>query len=58
MSDVFLVLGLATFLHYFGIFTFHTQHYWSLLFLLAAVDFFFESWRKNLKEKPNKGENK
>jgi len=58
MSDVFLVLGLATFLHYFGIFTFHTQHYWSLLFLLAAVDFFFETWRKNLKEKSNKGENK
>jgi hypothetical protein len=25
---------------------------------LAAVDFFFETWQKRLKEKPNKGENK
>lgn len=26
-------LAIATFLHYFGIFTFHTGHYWACLFI-------------------------
>lgn len=56
MSDILLVLGISSFTHYFGIFTFHTVHYWSLLFFLFTVDFFFTSWSNKLKEKDNKKE--
>ena len=58
MSDIILVLGIATFLHYFGIFTFHSVHYWSLLFLLFSVDWFFESWNKRLEEPKDKEKEK
>jgi len=58
MADIILVLGIATFFHYFGIFTFRSEHYWSLLFLFFSVGFFFSYWENKLGNNKNKGENK
>ena len=35
-----LVLAIASVLHYFDIFTFHTVHYWAALFLEIAITHF------------------
>ena len=60
MADILLILGIATFLHYFGIFTFHTEHYWSLIFLFFSIGFFFSYWESKLNggKNKNKGEQK
>lgn len=57
MADILLVLGIATFLHYFGIFTFHSIHYWVLLFLLSTIEFFFYSYRDKIKETKKRSKN-
>ena len=48
--SVELTLLLATVLHYFHIFTFHTEHYWICIFgimiIESAVKQFKEWWRK------------
>lgn len=39
---IILTLGFATFLHYFNIFTFHTEHYWTLLFILSSLEIIYQ----------------
>lgn len=34
---MFLTLAIASVLHYFDVFTFHTCHYWSCIFLVLVV---------------------
>ena len=55
-----LVLAIASFTHYFGIFTFHAIHYISLWFLLFAISFYVSYWIGKLNEnkKKEKGEQK
>ena len=40
-----LTLGIATFLHYFNIFTFHSCHYWALFFFMVIICSFI-NWIK------------
>lgn len=46
MADTIFILGLASFLHYFDIFTFHSAHYLSLFFFLFSIGFFISAWKR------------
>ena len=60
MVELILVLAIASFTHYFGIFTFHAIHFVSLWFLLFAVSFYVSYWvnKLNGNQKKEKGEQK
>lgn len=41
-----LTLAIASILHYFDIFTFHSEHYWSVLLLEWALTVFFRKIKR------------
>lgn len=60
MVELILVFAIASFTHYFGIFTFHAIHYITLWFLFVSIGFYVSYWigKINGNTKKEKGENK